>query len=315
MKTLLIGDINKIDELYHWMEVSAECFEVELILSENELESQHYTCPIKPIAEWESIREDFEIVFVCSDCYEKIVKILLLCGIDENRIVTEQQICRYLSKKDVMCYYAENLARRMQVIYSDKVQIGEFTYGSFDVLGSVNEEKLYIGKFCSIAQGVTIILEGEHRADWCTTYPFNVMMDGFQWIKGHPKVRGDVIIGNDVWIASHSKILSGVHIGDGSVIAANAVVTKDVEPYSIVGGVPAKVIKKRFDDKTIKRLEEIQWWNWPWECIYEAIPILQSDRMQELFEYYDSVVKKKILPNESRNDYGRAVNWTEGGFQ
>lgn len=226
MKTLLIGDINKIDELYHWMEVSAECFEVELILSENELESQHYTCPIKPIAEWESIREDFEIVFVCSNCYEKIVKILLLCGIDENRIVTEQQICRYLSKKDVMCYYAENIARRMQVIYSDKVQIG-----------------------------------------------------------------------------------------DGSVIAANAVVTKDVEPYSIVGGVPAKVIKKRFDDKTIKRLEEIQWWNWPWECIYDAIPILQSDRMQELFEYYDSVVKKKIFPNESRNDYGRTVNWTEGGFQ
>ncbi len=87
-----------------------------------------------------------------------------------------------------------------------------------------------------------------------------------------------------------SKIMSGVHIGNGSVISAGAVVTKDVEPYSIVSGIPAKIIRKRFDEKTILKLEEIQWWNWSNEQIYDAIPVLQSNRIEQLFEYYDTVV-------------------------
>lgn len=87
-----------------------------------------------------------------------------------------------------------------------------------------------------------------------------------------------------------SKIMSGVHIGNGSVISAGAVVTKDVEPYSIVSGIPAKIIRKRFDEKTILKLEEIRWWNWSNEQIYDAIPILQSNRIEQLFEYYDTVV-------------------------
>ena len=86
-------------------------------------------------------------------------------------------------------------------------------------------------------------------------------MNEFQCVEGD-KSKKDVVIGNDVWIAHGSTILSGVHIGNGSVIGANAVVTKDVEPYSIVGGNPAKLIKKRFDEETIKKLEDIQWWNW-----------------------------------------------------
>lgn len=109
-------------------------------------------------------------------------------------------------------------------------------------------------------------------------------------LKGHPKSKGDVIIGNDVWVGMNSMILSGVHIGNGAIIAAGAIVTKDVEPYSIVGGNPARVIKKRFDDTIIKRMEEIEWWNWKKEYIYDAIPILQSNNINKLFEYYDNVV-------------------------
>ena len=131
---------------------------------------------------------------------------------------------------------------------------------------------------------------GEHRSDWCTTYPFQAMMKEFRYIEGYPRSKGNIVIGNDVWIGMDSKILSGVHIGDGSIISAGAVVTKDVEPYSIVGGVPAKTIRKRFDDKTIRRLEEIQWWNWSNEQIYDAIPILQSNNLEQLFEYYDTNV-------------------------
>ena len=115
-------------------------------------------------------------------------------------------------------------------------------------------------------------------------------MSEFQCVEGD-KSKNDVFIGNDVWIAHGSTILSGVHIGNGSVIGANAVVTKDVEPYSIVGGNPAKLIKKRFDEETIKKLEDIQWWNWEKKYIYDAIPILQSNEIGRLFEYYDSVVR------------------------
>lgn len=117
-------------------------------------------------------------------------------------------------------------------------------------------------------------------------------MDGFDNIKGHPKTKGDIVVENDVWIGISSLILSGVRIGNGSVIAASSVVTKDVEPYTIVGGNPARVIRKRFDEQTIKKLEEIQWWNWEYEYIYDAIPILQSNQMDNLFAYYDTVVKE-----------------------
>ena len=151
-----------------------------------------------------------------------------------------------------------------------------------------------IGKFCSIAPEVTFILGGEHRSDWCTTYPFNCIINDFKFIKGHPRPKGEIVVGNDVWLAWGCKILSGVHIGNGSIIASGAVVTKDVEPYSIVGGVPAKEIQKRFDEKTIQKLEEMQWWDWDKEYIYDAVTLLQNESMDELYEYYNSVVKKKV---------------------
>lgn len=98
--------------------------------------------------------------------------------------------------------------------------------------------------------------------------------------------KGDIVIGNDVWIGSNAKIMSGVHVGDGSIIAANAVVTKDVEPYTVVGGVPAKMIKKRFPDEIIEMLEQMKWWNWDYEDIYDVVPLLQSGNVNGLIAYY-----------------------------
>ena len=100
------------------------------------------------------------------------------------------------------------------------------------------------------------------------------------------------MIGNDVWIGYEAVVMAGVHIGDGSIIAANAVVTKDVEPYAVVGGVPAKMIKKRFPDETIQILEQMKWWDWNYEDIYNVVPLLQSESVEELIAYYKGKDRK-----------------------
>ena len=160
-------------------------------------------------------------------------------------------------------------------IYSQVIEMGEGSYGSPEVHGSVGAHKLKIGKYCSIAGGVTVWLGGEHRHDWVTTYPFSVLNPEVAGhIQGHPKSKGDVIIGNDVWIGASAFILSGVTIGDGAVVGARAVVAKDVPPYSIVVGNPARVIKYRFEEDTIQKLLKIKWWNWSKREIYAAMHLL-----------------------------------------
>lgn len=163
--------------------------------------------------------------------------------------------------------------------------IGRFTYGYPRILesGDKNPGKLTIGAFCSISDNVTILLSGNHRVDWITTYPFNTVLAGYDHIEGHPQTKGDVNIGNDVWIGLNATILSGVIIGDGAVIAAGSVVTKNVEPYSIVGGVPAKFIKKRFEEKTIGKLLEFRWWEKDIDWIKKNIEILMSPNISQLF--------------------------------
>jgi acetyltransferase-like isoleucine patch superfamily enzyme len=158
--------------------------------------------------------------------------------------------------------------------------IGRFTYGDPLVLEWGEGMTLKVGSFCSISANVTILLGGNHRSDWITTYPFNVIFEEFTHIEGHPSSNGNVIIGNDVWIALNTLILSGVTIGDGAIIAANSVVTKDVEPYAIVGGNPAKKIKNRFDSETIEDLLRIQWWNWELEKIKAIVPLMLSTNTQ-----------------------------------
>jgi len=149
-------------------------------------------------------------------------------------------------------------------------------------------DKLIIGKFCSLAGGVKFIMAGNqgHRHDWITTYPFDWLDDDFDNYQTQPPkafcAKGNTVIGNDVWIGAQALIMPGVHISDGAVIAARAVVTKDVGPYEIVGGNPAKLIKKRFTDEQIAMLLKVQWWNWELATIKKHLSILRSGNVEAL---------------------------------
>jgi len=157
------------------------------------------------------------------------------------------------------------------------MSIGKYTYGYPNIHWENDNAKLVIGNFCSIASDVNIYLGGNHRTDWVSTYPFgHVYQNIFNNCDGHghPKTKGDVIIGNDVWIGSNVTIMSGVTIGDGVVIANNSHVVKNAEPYSLIGGNPAKFIKYRFTPEQIGKLLEIKWWDWDDEKINKFTPLL-----------------------------------------
>lgn len=154
------------------------------------------------------------------------------------------------------------LQRRFSSLHG--YNVGKHTYGNPTIINDSNEPglKLIVGAFCSFAPEVTIFLCADHRIDWLTTFPFPRLWKEAKHIKGHPTSKGCVIIGNDVWIGRGATILSGVKIGDGAVIGAKAVVTKDVEPYSIVAGNPARHIKFRFSQEIINKLMETRWWDY-----------------------------------------------------
>ena len=151
----------------------------------------------------------------------------------------------------------------------------------------INGDKLIIGKFCSIACGAKFLFtSGNHSMQSLSTYTFPIFFD--EWgLDGKDICRawdnkGDIVIGNDVWIGYEAVILSGVKIGDGAIIGTRAVVTKDVPPYTIVGGVPAKPIRHRFDDATIEKLEALRWWDWDDETIRRSIPAIQAGDLAAL---------------------------------
>ena len=186
------------------------------------------------------------------------------------------------------------------VITNPNITVGDFTmYNDFvndptlfeknNVLYHypINHDKLRIGKFCSIACGAKFLFNSaNHALSSLSTYPFPIFFE--EWGLEKEDVaeawdnKGDIIIGNDVWIGYEAVILAGVTIGDGAIIGTRAVVTKDVPPYTIVGGVPAKPIKKRFSDETISELLDIQWWNWPEEKIARNISAIQSGNIGQL---------------------------------
>lgn len=151
----------------------------------------------------------------------------------------------------------------------------------------VNGDKLEIGKFCSIACGARFLFNSaNHRMSALSTYPFPIFFE--EWGQNPKSVtdawdnKGDIIVGSDVWIGFEAVILAGVTIGHGAIIGARAVVTKDVAPYTIVGGVPARPIGKRFSEDTIAALLEISWWDWPKERIQQSIGAIQSGNIDGL---------------------------------
>ena len=163
------------------------------------------------------------------------------------------------------------------------VNIGRFTYGTkrMKVIDWGEGSNLTIGSFCSVASGLRILMGGNHHTDWISMFPFGVLhQDVFTNIPPQSgKVlrkgsKGDVQIGHDVWIGMDVTIMSGVTVGDGAAIAANATVAKDIGPYEIWGGNPAKLIRKRFDDETIAALIALKWWSLPLEEIKEISPVL-----------------------------------------
>ncbi len=174
------------------------------------------------------------------------------------------------------------------IIDHPQISIGDYTYyDDFDTVANFQRnvrylfdftgDRLSIGKFCMIASGVEFIMNGaNHLTDAVSAYPFAVF--GGDWSgamagKSYP-TKGDTVIGNDVWIGYRAAVMPGVTIGDGAMIGAYSVVTRDVEPYSIVGGNPARLIRKRFDEPTINRLRQLAWWHWPIDKISQYSSLL-----------------------------------------
>lgn len=162
--------------------------------------------------------------------------------------------------------------------------IGAYTYGKPRVLFGNSGAALAIGNYTSISKNVTVFLGGEHRTDWCTTYPFPELFPEAGRITGHPKTKGDVNIGNDVWIGYGATILSGVTVGHGAVIGAFSVVSQDVADYEIVAGNPARHIRFRFERNIIDRLLSVRWWDWDNRKVKRFIPLLLDTNVQGFLE-------------------------------
>lgn len=186
------------------------------------------------------------------------------------------------------------------VITDPSITVGDYTmYNDFvnDPVGfernnvlyhyPINRDRLIIGKFCSIACGAKFLFNSaNHTLSSLSTYPFPLFFEEWGLEKRNVAAswdnKGDIVIGNDVWIGYEAVIMAGVTIGDGAIIGARAVVTKDVPPYTVAGGIPTKPIKKRYPEETIAALSELKWWDWPEERIAQNLHAIQAGKLNEL---------------------------------
>lgn len=174
--------------------------------------------------------------------------------------------------------------QRLPLALMPHVTIGHHTYGTPRILFWKEGAPLRIGRYCSIAEEVEIYLGGIHNPQLISTYPFSRLL-GTGTGDEHLLHKGGVTIGDDVWIGRHAVIMPGINIGSGAVIAAGSVVTHAVPPYTIVAGVPSRVVRLRFTQDVIDQLLKIAWWNWPDAEIRAIAPLLQSKDINAFFQY------------------------------
>lgn len=200
----------------------------------------------------------------------------------------------YPRSGDKQTIYLKNVIINPNIVVGDYTMYNDYVndprlFESNNVLYHypINNDKLIIGKFCSIACGARFIFNSaNHKMSSLSTYPFPLFYE--EWNLDYKDVvdswdnKGDIIIGNDVWIGYDAVIMAGVTVGDGAIIGTRAVVTKDVEPYTIVGGVPARKIKKRFSKEIIEDLLELKWWDWPKAKIALKINAIKSGNVEQL---------------------------------
>lgn len=200
----------------------------------------------------------------------------------------------YPRTKDFTTVYLKNVITNTNIIVGDFTMYNDFYNDPKDFQKNnvlyhypyVNNDKLIIGKFCSIACNAKFIFNSaNHTLNSLSTYPFPIFPEEWDSTMNITEAwdnKGNIVIGNDVWIGYDAAIMSGVHIGDGAIIGTRALVTKDVPPYSIVGGIPAKIIRKRFDDSVIEDLIKIKWWDWNIEKISEKLSDIRRGNIEEL---------------------------------
>lgn len=202
----------------------------------------------------------------------------------------------YPRPHDNQIVYLKNVIKNPNIIVGDYTIYNDFVNDPRDFEKNnvlyhypINKDKLIIGKFCSIACGTKFMFtSGNHSLKSLSTYTFPIFFD--EWNLDAKNItsawdnKGDIVIGNDVWVGYEAVIMHGVKIGDGAIVGTRAVVTKDVPPYTIVGGVPARPIRKRFDDETIEKLLKIKWWDWDKEKIEKNISVIQSGEIDKLLK-------------------------------
>jgi len=167
-----------------------------------------------------------------------------------------------------------------------------YSYGNIKVISTGEGANMKIGAFCSIASNVVAMLGGHHRTDVITTYPFGSIHGDVFGHNKSPVNRGNIVIGNDVWIGDNVTIMAGVTIGDGAVIGCHTVVTKDVEPYSIVAGNPGRFVRYRFSEEVIDELLDIKWWDLHHTVIQKLVPFLTSANIEENIQKIKDIINQ-----------------------
>ena len=249
----------------------------------------------------------------CDMSYDKILRLLKVYNLNASEFLDEEEIKKNNENIDELLLPDANKVFPLKsglksvvhikpTIKNKNIVVGEFSYYSgnnfescvthhYDFIG----DKLIIGKFCQIGANVEFVMNGaNHQMNAVSTYPFYIFNG---WNQEPPSkkdlpIKGDTIIGNDVWIGEDVTILPGIKIGDGVIIGKHSVVTKDIPPYSIVGGNPAQIIRKRFDDETIELLLKLKWWNKSIKEIKELIPLLVNSDVDYVKERIKGMIEK-----------------------